>query len=93
MNKFYDVRLTLESQIAKCPNGHQVGDEFIVGRKTPGGLCMGAFASLLPYISALRFGGSFHWEKQEGVGTFCCPDPKVINVFRLERVEQSEDRE
>ena len=39
--------------------------------------------------TTLRFGGSFHWESQEGVGTFCCPDPKIVNVFRLERVKPS----
>lgn len=88
MAKFHDVKITLVSQIAKCPNGHQVGDEFVVGRKTPGGICMGAFGALFPYITALRCGGSFPWEKTEGRGTFCCPDPNVLNVFRLERLER-----
>ena len=86
MSKRYDVKITLISQLKKCPNGHKVGDKFIVGRKTPGGMCMGAFSSLHPYITTLRFGGSFPWEKVEGQGTFCCPDPEVLNIFRLERL-------
>jgi uncharacterized repeat protein (TIGR04076 family) len=86
MAKRWDVRVTLVSQRKRCPNGHKVGDELVVGRLTPAGLCMGAFASMLPYITTLRFGGSFPWEKTEGQGSFCCPDAEVCNVFRLERV-------
>jgi uncharacterized repeat protein (TIGR04076 family) len=86
MTKQYDVRITLKSQLRTCPAGHKVGDEFLVGRYTPGGICLGAFASLLPYITTLRYGGSFPWEEKPGAGTFCCPDPEVVNVFHLERV-------
>ena len=89
MAKRYDVRITLESQRKRCPAGHKVGDAFVVGRYTPGGICMGAFASLLPYITTLRFGGSFPWEANPDAGTFCCPDPEVVNVFRLERISSS----
>ena len=89
MAKRYDVRITLISQLKKCPAGHRVGDQFLVGRYTPGGLCMGAFGSLFPFITTLRFGGAFPWEKTEGKGAFCCPDPEVANVFRLERVTES----
>jgi len=86
MKKRYDVKITLISQLKSCPNGHKVGDEFIVGRRTPGGICLGAFGALLPFITTLRYGGSFPWEKGDNDGTFCCPDPKVVNVFHLERI-------
>jgi uncharacterized repeat protein (TIGR04076 family) len=86
MVRFHDVEITLVSQIATCPNGHKVGDRWRVERLTPGGICMGAFSSLLPYITTLRCGGSFPWEKEEGEGSFCCPDPNVVNVFHLKRV-------
>ncbi len=88
MAQRYDVRITLVSQLKACPNGHRVGDEWLVGRKTPAGMCLGAFNSVMPYLTTLRFGGDFPWEKQEGCGTFCCPDPEVVNVFRLERVPE-----
>ena len=87
MAKRYDIKITLLSQKRKCHAGHKVGDQFIVGQKTPGGMCMGAFGALFPYLTTLRFGGSFPWEKKEGQGTFCCPDPEVVNVFRMERIE------
>ena len=90
MAKFYDIKITLVSQLKDCPNGHKVGDEFYIGRRTPGGMCMGAFGSLLPFISTLRYGGSFPWEKNPDEGTFCCPDPKVVNTFHLQRVERKE---
>ncbi len=86
MARHHDVRITLVSQRKRCPNGHQVGDQWLVGRKTPAGMCLGAFGSLLPCLTALRFGGDFPWEKEAGRGTVCCPDPEVLNVFRLERV-------
>jgi len=90
MATFHNVKITLVSQRKKCHAGHRVGDEFVVGRHSPGGLCMGALASLLPYITTLRFGGSFPWEKNGDEGTFCCPDPEVLNVFRLERLSAEE---
>ncbi len=80
-----DVRITLVSQLGRCPNGHRVGDQWLVERKTPGGMCLSAFQSLAPFLMALRFGGDFPWE-QDGEVTVCCPDPKIVNVFRLERV-------
>jgi len=83
----YDIKITLMSQLKKCPNGHKVGDQFIVGRTTPGGMCMGAFGALLPFITALRYGGDFPWEKEKGSATLCCPDPEVVNTFKLERIE------
>ncbi len=86
MSERFDVKITLVSQLRKCPAGHTIGDQFIVRQKTPAGLCLGAFSSLLPYLTTLRFGGSFPWEKNEGEGTFCCPDPNVVNVFHLERL-------
>lgn len=86
MSKLPDIKITLVSQLRKCPAGHKVGDEFVVGRHTPAGMCLGAFNALLPYITTLRWGGSFPWEKAGDQGTFCCPDPKVVNVFKVERL-------
>jgi uncharacterized repeat protein (TIGR04076 family) len=86
MAERYDVKITLVAQRRPCPAGHRVGDQFVVGRYTPAGICLGAFGSLLPFITTLRCGGSFPWEKGKDEGTFCCPDPEVVNTFRLERM-------
>jgi uncharacterized repeat protein (TIGR04076 family) len=68
--------------------GHKPGEKWLVGRTTPAGLCVGAFASLLPYLTTLKFGGSFPWEAREGEGTFSCPDHANANAFRLRRLER-----
>jgi uncharacterized repeat protein (TIGR04076 family) len=81
------VRITLVSQQAKCPNGHRVGDQWLVERKTPAGMCLSAFNSLAPFLMTLRFDGDFPWEER-GEATVCCPDAQVVNCFRLERVEE-----
>lgn len=81
------VRITLLSQLRGCPNGHRVGDQWVVAGKTPAGMCLGAFNSLLPYLTALRFGADFPWS-EPGEVTLCCPDPEVVNTFKLERVEE-----
>jgi uncharacterized repeat protein (TIGR04076 family) len=36
MEQRHVVRITLTSQLKKCPNGHEVGDEWVVAGKTPG---------------------------------------------------------
>jgi uncharacterized repeat protein (TIGR04076 family) len=93
MAKTHSVRIRVVSQAHRCPNGHKVGDEWIVRRKTPGGMCMGAFSSLLPYLTTLRFGGAFPWEKEAGRGTFACPDHEACTVFELERLGEVEQDE
>jgi uncharacterized repeat protein (TIGR04076 family) len=82
----HDVRITLIAQKKACPNGHKIGDQFMVGRRTPEGMCLAAFGSLLPFITTLRFGGEFPWSDDPDAGEFCCPDPDVVNTFRLERI-------
>ena len=64
-----------------CQGGfHQVGQVITVERTTPGGMCMGAWNSIAPYVTALRMGANFPWEKEEGVATIHCPDPKGITL-------------
>jgi len=84
------ICITLTSQRKECPNGHVVGDRWIVDGRTPEGMCLSAFHSLSPFLMTLRFGGRFPWEP-EGEATVCCPDSQVVNVFRLERVESEQE--
>ena len=66
---------------------HHIGQKFNVDGQTPGGMCMGSFSSCLPYLTALRFGASFPWEKREGTTIIGCPDPVNQVVWRLDRLE------
>ncbi len=64
-----------------CQGGfHQVGQVITVERTTPGGMCMGAWNSIAPYVTALRMGANFPWEKEKGVANIHCPDPKGITL-------------
>lgn len=77
----------------RCPNGHRVGDEYVVGGHTPKGVCLGGFGACLPYLTALRWGGSFPWEDADGVATIGCPDCVNQVVWRLEVVnDRDSDR-
>lgn len=81
------VKMTIVDIRDTCPNGHRVGEEYLVKHKTPGGICMGAFSSILPYLTSLRFGASFPWEDEPGTITLGCPDHENCVVWRLERVD------
>lgn len=70
-----------------CPNGHQIGQEWIVKHRTPKGICLGSFGTCLLHLTALRFGASFPWEDEEGVITIGCPDHTNQVVWRLERLD------
>jgi uncharacterized repeat protein (TIGR04076 family) len=78
--------MRIESIAGGCPKGHQVGEEYLVEGATPAGVCLGSFNSCMPYLTALRFGASFPWEKKQGTITIGCPDHINQVVWRLERV-------
>ena len=64
---------------------HKVGDEFVIGEKTPSNVCSWAFHSLFPFAQVLQFGGSFPWEQDPNKTTVACPDPANPVVFELRR--------
>jgi uncharacterized repeat protein (TIGR04076 family) len=86
MAESYKVSVKVISQKGNCEAGHRVGDEWVVGEKTPEGICIFAFASLLPFITPLMYGGAFPWEKDPDRTTVACPDPDNPVVFELRRV-------
>ena len=90
MSREYRVKVALMSQKKRCHNGHRPGDEWIVGRTTPEGMCMSAFGTLFPFITTLKFGGSFPWESEDGVVHIACPDGEICNLFRLERLPEED---
>ena len=73
------------SQKGTCAAGHKVGDEFVIGEKTPPGMCSWAFYTLFPSAEVLQFGGSFSWEEESNKTTAACPDPANPVVFELRR--------
>ena len=88
MAETYDVRVKIVSQKGHCNACHKVGDEWVIGSKTPVGICLSAFASIMPDLRGLRFGGSFPWGKNPDVSIAACPDPENPVVFELTRVRK-----
>jgi len=86
MSERYDVLVKVVSQKGKCEQEHKVGEEWVLGKKTPSGICFSAFQSLSPSARVLMFGGSFPWESDPDVSTIACPDAENPVVFELRRL-------
>ncbi len=84
----YDVAVKVISQEGTCGAKHKVGDEWVISRNTPEGICLSACNVLLPDVRILRFGGSFPWEKNPDVTTVACPDAQNPVVFELTRLQK-----
>jgi uncharacterized repeat protein (TIGR04076 family) len=67
-----------------CPLGLRVGDLFRSDRQI-GAVCHWASHALLPWTTALRFGGDVPWESEPGLARVCCPDPDNVVVFEVRR--------
>ncbi len=80
-----DVIAKVISQRGTCVAGHKVGDEFVIGQKTPPGMCSWAFYTLFPFAEVLQFGGLLPWEKDPNKTTVACPDPENPLIFELRR--------
>jgi uncharacterized repeat protein (TIGR04076 family) len=80
------VKVKVISQKGHCEAGHRVGDEWLVGEKTPEGMCIFAFGSLLPFITPLMYDGSFPWEKDPDKTTAACPDGENPVIFEISRL-------
>jgi uncharacterized repeat protein (TIGR04076 family) len=77
------------SRKGPCRN-HKVGDEFVIGRKTPPNVCSSAFHSLFPFAQVLLCSGSFPWGQDPNKATIACPDPENAVVFELRRTSSQE---
>lgn len=67
----------------ECYHNHKVGDILHIG---DGQLCPWASAAILPFATALRFGGTIPWKEIDNdTAEICCPDPDNPVVFKLTR--------
>jgi uncharacterized repeat protein (TIGR04076 family) len=88
MTERYDVSVKVISQKGVCAANHKVGDEWVIGSKTPEGICFTAFQSVFPGIRVFMFGGSYPWAADsEGTKT-ACPDPENPVVFEVRRIRK-----
>lgn len=88
MVEWSPVSVKVISQKGKCDQEHKVGDEWIVGMKTPAGICLAAYNSIYPYIRVLMFGGAYPWQEDPTTVQVTCTDPKNPVVFELRRLKK-----
>ncbi|MFC2005916.1 TIGR04076 family protein [Chloroflexota bacterium] len=88
MSATYDVVAKVISQKGTCAAEHKVGDQWVIGSKTPEGMCLSAFNAMFPSLRVLRFGGSFPWSSDPDVATAACPDAQNPVVFELRRIRK-----
>ena len=88
MAQSYKVSIKVVSQKGSCEAGHKVGDQWIVGDKTPEGLCAFAFNALMPAITPLMYGAAYPWEKDPDKTTVACPDGQNPVLFELRRLPE-----
>jgi len=81
------VVATVVTQKGTCAAGHKVGDKFVMGDRTPPGMCSWAFYAIFPFAVVLQFGGSFPWGKDSDKITAACPDPENPVVFEIRRLQ------
>ncbi len=48
MAEIYEVVARVVSQEGTCHAGHKVGDEWVIGPRTPEGICLAAFYTMYP---------------------------------------------
>ncbi len=86
MAERYEVTVKVVSQKGTCAQEHKVGEEWVIGNKTPAGICLSAFDALYPAARVLMFGGSFPWDTDPDVTTVACPDAENPVVFEMRRL-------
>ncbi len=88
MAERYDVHVKVISQKGTCEREHKVGEEWVLGAKTPEGICFSAFQTILPSARVLMFGGIFPWESDSDATTVACCDAKNPVVFEIRRLRK-----
>jgi len=80
---FTNVRVRVAFVKGICNAGHKVGQEWIVRRHTPPGLCVNAFHSIFHGLYLLLRGGKLETASGSGVVMYACPDAWNQVVFEL----------
>jgi len=63
-----------------------MGQTFILGPRTPEGMCARAYSAVYPVSTAMRFSEEVSWEQGRGYVDVMCPDNDV--VYRLTRIKE-----
>jgi|WetSurMetagenome_2_1015567.scaffolds.fasta_scaffold96636_3 uncharacterized repeat protein (TIGR04076 family) len=90
----HKIQITIIAKEGKgnCPNGHKVGDVFIVNRKSPTPpLCLAALFNLLNPIRIFEGGGSYPHYPDPDSYQMLCPDIGQRMLFEVRRLPEEAD--
>lgn len=82
-----EIVITVKSQKGECARNHREGQCFRMSGVTPEGICVSAFAAMLPAIRVLMLGGVHPWSPDPDAEVVACPDPDNPVVFEVRRIE------
>jgi uncharacterized repeat protein (TIGR04076 family) len=83
MDYIVDITVTEIRGKGECFHSHKIGDILHIG---DGRLCPWAASAILPFATALRFGGIIPWKETDNdTVELCCPDPDNSVIFELTR--------
>ena len=80
---FTDVKVKVVFVKGICNAGHKVGQEWVIRRHTPRGLCVSAFHSIFHSLYFLLRGGKLETVPGSGVIRSACPDAWSQVIFEL----------
>jgi uncharacterized repeat protein (TIGR04076 family) len=80
----YTIKCEVIAILENRFNCSSVGETFIIGPRTPEGMCAKAFATIYPTALAMRFSDKIAWQGDNDYVDVTCPDRDV--VYRLTRM-------
>ncbi len=82
------IKITIKERkgTKNCHRGHKVGDSYDFDTER-GKICPMVMHVLFPAIDILRYGGSLPGGGCNHKGLFACPDPDVLLVFEVEKID------
>ena len=82
----YKIKCEVVQIVANKFKCSTLGQTFVIGPRTPEGMCARAYAAIYPASLAMRFAEKISWESEDGSVEVTCPDQDV--VYRLTRMKE-----
>ena len=86
MAKIYKVQVTVKSAPKGCSQGFKEGDSWLIGNRTPEGMCLPAFGAIYRQIMTLRYGGESPFSEDKDTMAAVCPDPNHCVIYEARKL-------
>ena len=89
LKELEDIKCTVVEVKGFCAKSHRIGQEYIIkNQRTPEGICISAFNSLLLQCFGFIYGAKFPWDREKNCTYVGCPDSKNCVTFKLEKIQK-----